>query len=86
MQYLPPPNADKVLAIGFGTAGCRILAHLERTNLGIDNHVYVSCEKKDIDYASKSKKIFMPLEKPICFLGGDSLTVNFRNIVLMQYL
>ena len=59
MQYLPPPNADKVLAIGFGTAGCRILAHLERTNLGIDNHVYVSCEKKDIDYASKSKKIFM---------------------------
>ena len=34
----------------------------------------------------KSKKIFMPIEKPICFLGGDSLTVNFRNIVLMQYL
>ena len=61
MQYLPPPNADKVLAIGFGTAGCRILAHLERTNLGIDNHVYVSCEKKDLDYSSKSKKIFMDI-------------------------
>jgi len=61
MQYLPPPNANKVLALGFGTAGCRILAHLERTNLGIDNHVYVSCEKKDLDYALMSKKVFMDI-------------------------
>ena len=61
MQFLPPPNTDKVLALGFGTAGCRILSHLERTNLGIDNHVYMSCEKKDLDYASISKKVFMDI-------------------------
>ena len=35
---------------------------------------------------SISKKIFMSTEEPICFLGGDFLTVGFENIVLMQYL
>ena len=35
---------------------------------------------------SISKKIFTSIEEPICFLGGDSLAVGFKNVVLMQYL
>ncbi len=70
MQYLPPPNADKVLAVGFGTAGCRILSHLEQTNMSIDSYAYISCEKKDMPHSSSAgSSLFMD----IGFREGSSL-------------
>ncbi len=48
MDYLPPPNLDKILAVGIGTAGCRILSHLETADIGVDEYVYVSCDQRDL--------------------------------------
>lgn len=61
MQYLPPPNTDKVLAVGFGTAGCRVLSHLEKTNISIDNYAYMSCEKQDLKCSSAGKSLFIDI-------------------------
>jgi len=59
MQYLPPPNMDKVLAIGVGTAGCRMLSNLESEKIHVDNYAYISCEKNDMDCSSLGKKLFI---------------------------
>lgn len=59
MNYLPPPNDDKVLALGIGTAGCRVLSYLSNTKMGIDNYVSISCDKQDLEFISKSKKILL---------------------------
>lgn len=48
MDYLPPPNLDKILAVGIGTAGCRILSHLENADIGVDEYVYASCDQRDL--------------------------------------
>jgi cell division protein FtsZ len=48
MDYLPPPNLDKILAVGIGTAGCHILSHLETAGIGVDEYVYVSCDQQDL--------------------------------------
>lgn len=58
-HYLPPPNNDKVLAVGLGTAGCRILSHLEKSGLNVDEYVYMSCEKQDLEYSSSEKTLFI---------------------------
>ncbi len=61
MQYLPPPNIDKVIAIGFGTAGCRILSHLEKMNIDLDSYVYLSSEKQDMLSSSTGRKILIDI-------------------------
>lgn len=59
MNYLPPPNNDKVLALGIGTAGCRVLSYLSNKKMGIDNYISISCDKQDLEFVSKSKKILL---------------------------
>lgn len=75
MQYLPPPNMDKVLAIGVGTAGCRILSNLESKKIPVDDFVYISCEKNDMDCSSLGKKLFIDSG-----FGVQNIPSNIRGI------
>jgi cell division protein FtsZ len=59
MNYLPPPNLDKILAVGLGTGGCRILSHLETNDIGVDNYVYISCDHQDLKLARSGHRFFI---------------------------
>jgi cell division protein FtsZ len=61
LQFLPSPNEEKVLAIGFGTAGCRMLSNIEKKNNGIDSFAYISCEKKDLDFSQSGQRLLIDI-------------------------
>ena len=61
MNFLPPPNDNKVLAFGIGTAGSHILSYLANNNMFIDNYVSISCDKQDLEFASNTEKIFLDI-------------------------
>ncbi|MFQ6134438.1 MAG: hypothetical protein ACE5KU_01320 [Nitrososphaerales archaeon] len=49
------------MAVGFGTAGCRILSHLEKTGINVDSYAYLSCEKQDLECSSSGRRLFIDI-------------------------
>lgn len=48
-----------VVAFGVGSAGCRILSYLHRSNIPIEKFGYVSCDEQDLSYSPIGEKILI---------------------------
>ena len=73
-------NPDPVVAVGVGSAGCRIVSLLSKQSLLIDRFAYVSCDKNDFESGSAGKKILIdcPVEQKLTpsIVRGLSMTVS----------
>ncbi|MGQ9719008.1 MAG: hypothetical protein ACUVWK_04105 [Nitrososphaerales archaeon] len=57
------PSGMGMVAIGVGTAGCRILSKLHHSSILIERFVYVSCDEHDLSYSPLGDKILIESEK-----------------------
>jgi len=73
-------NPAPVVAVGVGSAGCRIVSLLTKQSSLIDRFAYVSCDKNDFEGAGAGKKILIdcPVEQKLtpAIVRGLSMTVS----------
>src|SRR3989454_12636110 len=73
-------NPDSVVAVGVGSAGCRIVSLLSKHSLLIDRFAYVSCDKNDFELVGAGKKVLIdcPVEQKLTpsIVRGLSITVR----------
>ncbi|MCP8312196.1 MAG: hypothetical protein L6M37_04510 [Candidatus Methylarchaceae archaeon HK02M1] len=53
------PNGAGVIALGVGTAGCCILAHLHHSGIPIEKFVYISSDEEDLCYSPLGEKLLI---------------------------
>ncbi|MCP8316408.1 MAG: hypothetical protein H3Z51_06050 [archaeon] len=53
------PSRMGISALGIGSAGCRILSHLHRSSILIENFIYISCDDQDLSYSPLGEKILI---------------------------
>src|SRR5437867_10161622 len=72
-------NPDSVVAVGVGSAGCRIVSLLSKNSLLIDRFAYISCDKNDFEFVGAGKKVLIdcPVEQKLTpsIVRGISMTV-----------
>src|SRR2546427_12217221 len=77
---MPDQNPDAVVAVGVGSAGCRIVSLLSKHSLLIDRFAYVSCDKNDFELVGAGKKVLIdcPVEQKLTpsIVRGLSITVR----------
>lgn len=62
MQRNPSTTlARNLLAVGVGSAGCRIVADLARRQTTFNGFVFISCDEEDLAQPSKGEKILIPI-------------------------
>ena len=80
VRSMPDQNPDAVVAVGVGSAGCRIVSLLSKHSLLIDRFVYVSCDKNDFELVGAGKKVLIdcPIEQKLTpsIVRGLSITVR----------
>ncbi|MCX8191300.1 MAG: hypothetical protein N3F06_00650, partial [Nitrososphaerales archaeon] len=63
LNFLNTPSyRNRVLAIGIGTAGCRIASQLQHMSNLIGKFVYVSCDEEDFPQSTIGERVLIPLE------------------------
>ncbi len=73
-------NPDPVVAVGVGSAGCRIVSLLSKQSSLIDRFAYISCDKNDFEGGGAGKKVLIdcPVERKLTpsIVRGLSMTVS----------
>src|SRR5712692_5036126 len=77
-------NPDSVIAVGVGSAGCRIVSLLSKNSLLIDRFAYVSCDKNDFEFVGSGKKVLIdcPVEQKLTPSIVRGLSITVRHTIL----
>ena len=77
-------NPDSVVAVGVGSAGCRIVSLLSKNPLLIDRFAYVSCDKNDFELVGAGKKVLIdcPVEQKLTPSIVRGLSITVRHTIL----
>src|SRR2546428_10995141 len=81
---MPDQNPDSVIAVGVGSAGCRIVSLLSKQSLLIDRFAYVSCDKNDFELVGAGKKVLIdcPVEQKLTPSIVRGLSITVRHTIL----
>src|SRR5213593_2858488 len=77
-------NPDSVVAVGVGSAGCRIVSLLSKHSLLIDRFAYISCDKNDFEFVGAGKKVLIdcPVEQKLTPSIVRGLSITVRHTIL----
>ncbi|MEM4297745.1 MAG: hypothetical protein QW815_05195 [Nitrososphaerota archaeon] len=62
-HFLDVEKKREVIAVGLGTAGCRILARIKREDTFIDRFLAISVDEEDLRYLKESEKLLIPFQQ-----------------------